>query len=116
MLHQEFNQDILFNDGEPCNHIGCRSHISHPCEGCGRIAARGVKYENPFCDVIGYNKKLGYRIITLKREGFQDLKIRDKNGYWQVLEYTDRYGSERWSKPIDETKFDVEAHIKLYAN
>lgn len=70
----------------------------------------------PVCDAIGYNKKLGYRILTLKREGFQDLKIRDKNGYWQVLEYTDRYGSERWSKPIDETIFDVEAHIKQYAN
>ena len=24
-------------DGEPCDHPGCLSHISHPCEGCGRI-------------------------------------------------------------------------------
>jgi len=24
-------------DGEPCSHKGCLSHISHPCEGCGRI-------------------------------------------------------------------------------
>lgn len=24
-------------DGEPCSHPGCLSHISHPCEGCGRI-------------------------------------------------------------------------------
>jgi hypothetical protein len=29
-------------DGEPCNHKGCLSHISHPCEGCGRIAGRNI--------------------------------------------------------------------------
>jgi hypothetical protein len=25
--------------GEPCGHPGCVSHLSHPCEGCGRYAA-----------------------------------------------------------------------------
>jgi hypothetical protein len=25
-------------DGKPCDHPGCLSHVSHPCEGCGRIA------------------------------------------------------------------------------
>jgi hypothetical protein len=25
-------------DGVPCEHRGCLHHISHPCEGCGRIA------------------------------------------------------------------------------
>lgn len=29
-------------DGEPCDHRGCLSHVSHPCEGCGRIAGRSV--------------------------------------------------------------------------
>lgn len=23
---------------EPCSHKGCLSHVTHPCEGCGRIA------------------------------------------------------------------------------
>lgn len=23
-------------DGEPCGHPGCCSHVSHPCERCGR--------------------------------------------------------------------------------
>lgn len=27
-------------DGESCPHPGCLSHISHPCEGCGRIGGR----------------------------------------------------------------------------
>lgn len=25
--------------GEPCSHPGCASHVSHPCEGCGRLGA-----------------------------------------------------------------------------
>jgi hypothetical protein len=32
-------------DGEPCGHPGCLHHLTHPCEGCGRIAGRN-KYEN----------------------------------------------------------------------
>lgn len=27
-------------DGEPCRHRSCLAHISHPCEGCGRIGGR----------------------------------------------------------------------------
>ena len=23
---------------EPCDHPGCLSHVTHPCEGCGRVA------------------------------------------------------------------------------
>jgi len=29
-----------YKDGEPCGHIGCAKHITHPCEGCGRIGSR----------------------------------------------------------------------------
>lgn len=29
-----------YKDGEPCDHPGCCSHITHPCEGCGRIGCR----------------------------------------------------------------------------
>lgn len=25
--------------GQPCGHPGCASHLSRPCEGCGRYAA-----------------------------------------------------------------------------
>jgi len=27
-------------DGEPCSHPGCLHHVTHPCEGCGRIAGK----------------------------------------------------------------------------
>lgn len=29
-------------DGVPCSHPGCLAHVSHPCEGCGRIAGRRI--------------------------------------------------------------------------
>lgn len=31
-------------DGEPCKHPGCLSHITHPCEGCGRIGGYNIDY------------------------------------------------------------------------
>jgi hypothetical protein len=32
-------------DGVPCKHPGCLSHISHPCEGCGRIGGVAAPLE-----------------------------------------------------------------------
>ena len=32
---------FIVRDGEECGHPGCGSHVSHPCENCGRIGARG---------------------------------------------------------------------------
>ncbi|MGE5807179.1 MAG: hypothetical protein ACM34M_15400 [Ignavibacteria bacterium] len=28
---------LSLKDHEPCDHPGCLNHVSHPCEGCGRI-------------------------------------------------------------------------------
>ena len=39
---------ILYLDGEPCNHFGCKHHLLHPCENCGGINARGVVYKTKF--------------------------------------------------------------------
>ena len=40
----DMNKDgrwIRYASGEPCKHPGCKSHISHPCEGCGRVGSIG---------------------------------------------------------------------------
>ena len=29
--------------GVPCGHFGCLQHVTHPCEGCGRIAGGMMK-------------------------------------------------------------------------
>lgn len=36
-------QEVDLPDGVPCKHPGCLSHVSHPCEGCGRIAGRRTR-------------------------------------------------------------------------
>lgn len=33
--------EVAFGDGEPCMITGCRHHVKHPCEMCGRYQARG---------------------------------------------------------------------------
>ena len=32
---------LLYRDEQPCKHKGCAHHVKNPCEGCGRIGARG---------------------------------------------------------------------------
>ncbi len=32
------DENKTYKDGEPCSHTGCLHHVTHPCEGCGRIA------------------------------------------------------------------------------
>ena len=39
----DWNNLNRLKDGEPCGHPGCLHHVTHPCEGCGRIA--GFKKE-----------------------------------------------------------------------
>ena len=41
----------MMKDGEPCSHPGCAHHITHPCEGCGRIAARGRTTAQKYFDL-----------------------------------------------------------------
>jgi hypothetical protein len=52
-------QEILYDDGEECDHSGCKSHVTHPCEKCGRKQAigcvykpfwfNGIFFDNPHC-------------------------------------------------------------------
>ena len=35
---------LIFPDKTPCYHKGCLNHISHPCEGCGRVRGQGNYY------------------------------------------------------------------------
>lgn len=35
-------------DGVPCDHVGCLSHVTHPCEDCGRIAGKRIVDDNEY--------------------------------------------------------------------
>lgn len=41
---------MMLEDNKPCDHPGCLSHVTHPCEGCGRVAGkRRFDEVNCFC-------------------------------------------------------------------
>jgi len=43
----------LLKDGEPCGHPGCLHHMTHPCEGCGRVGGRYAgEIREEFIDVL----------------------------------------------------------------
>lgn len=52
-------------DGKPCFHPGCLSHISHPCEGCGRIGGSEEPELEEAEKVLGEVKKIFQRIRDL---------------------------------------------------
>lgn len=41
MSEKDETEVIIYKDGEPCKYPGCAHHVTHPCEACGRIMARG---------------------------------------------------------------------------
>lgn len=43
-LEAEQRRIANLKDGVPCGHPGCLSHISHPCEGCGRVGGRRTNF------------------------------------------------------------------------
>ena len=45
-------------DGQPCSHPGCLSHITHPCEGCGRIGGHPVTIQEQVAQAVAAR---GYR-------------------------------------------------------
>jgi hypothetical protein len=65
-------------DGEPCGHPGCLSHVSHPCEGCGRVWGRwgggGVRGPSE-CGEGALNLMLGgeYTLATDREWGHRPL-------------------------------------------
>jgi hypothetical protein len=47
-------------EGEPCDHIGCLSHLTHPCEGCGRINGKSkAKVITDFGGLMRFASALG---------------------------------------------------------
>ena len=41
-LLDQMSPPPVYEDGRPCKHPGCLSHISHPCEVCGRIGGLNI--------------------------------------------------------------------------
>lgn len=60
---------IKYDRFQPCEHKGCLNHMSHPCEGCGRIGGDEVVYEEDY--------KLDFEFIT-RKGNYHENKIRKR--------------------------------------
>jgi len=60
MTYFDVASSQILEDGVPCKHVGCISHISHPCESCGRIAGEARLF-------------LDKRYVAQSDERFRDL-------------------------------------------
>ena len=54
-------RQIDIPDGEPCRHPGCLSHITHPCEVCGRIGGISEPVTDDEIDRLAYALDGDYR-------------------------------------------------------
>ena len=61
------SEPLELQQGKPCGHPGCLSHISHPCEWCGRtggVMPPTLELQLPskqYCEWVG-EKGSGYRL------------------------------------------------------
>lgn len=53
---------FILKDGEPCDHKGCAQHVTHPCEKCGRIGAKGEVEMGRFVQTVKEAKDRTYNI------------------------------------------------------
>jgi hypothetical protein len=42
MATSKRGEGFLYLNGTPCDHTGYKNHLTHPCEVCGRVGAKGV--------------------------------------------------------------------------
>ena len=47
----------IYKDGEPCKHPGCLQHVTHPCEGCGRIAGKYDILQKIFAKIAEFERE-----------------------------------------------------------
>ena len=65
--------------GIPCDHPGCASHLSHPCEGCGRYAA-GIRNGPEVFHAKLYIEKLALNDLAIHHF----LMLKDRNNWtWE---------------------------------
>lgn len=86
--------NVTYKPGEPCPHPGCLSHITHPCEGCGRIAgqflpaiARKNGKTNLQEDALEDISDVIARAVAAEDEWLKkpaEERYRPKQSYWDV--------------------------------
>lgn len=81
-----------YKDGESCGHPGCLSHVSHPCEGCGR--QRGTDFQDrayrAFIEALGTDKAEPRVLFYAGWNAAMDRAVERIKGLLDFVEATDR--------------------------
>lgn len=64
-------------DGVPCDHVGCLHHVTHECEGCGRIAGR-------YPDWSTYMRDAWKLVMEMVNDGWCVALLFDDDGHWSL--------------------------------
>lgn len=72
-------------DGVACSHPGCLSHVSHPCEGCGRIQGMDIA-TMAVIDYVNWRNERSLRRI-LPKEFFFGPTPHHEKPQWFVKAY-----------------------------
>ena len=90
-----FRREPIYKPNQPCRHLGCLSHITHPCEGCGRIGGLYPPGTPP------YNKELADKLIEQYKQtafgretafrGLEYIEVYDEND-----DYVGRFSDEKF--------------------
>lgn len=101
------------SDGEPCDHPGCLSHVSHPCEGCGRIAGRSLATATgsaPSSDLRAAALRLGVAKLNCKTcvHGHEDTDGSD-GSYWYCGMTCSKHEKLMPETYLEDNGVDIEA-------
>lgn len=76
---------IRIQDGNPCSHAGCLSHVSHPCEGCGRWHPSLVPhYSTQIADAKIASDKAGCVVVFAPHSSVRDGSYANRKKEWLV--------------------------------
>jgi hypothetical protein len=99
----------IWKDGIPCKHPGCLSHITHPCEGCGRIGGRYLEY-------IATNVVYAPKETNFPVQGFTEESPKIDPSVLEFLDQTRKSAdAASGADPAVLKKADSDAHAKSIA-
>lgn len=81
-LHLE--EAFSLRDGVPCRHPGCPHHVTHPCDGCGRVGGRRTRHLFLDCDGVLANFEEAATRIFGKPPREAEAEI-GSNKFWRTL-------------------------------
>lgn len=104
---EAFNAMCQLPDAVPCDHAGCLSHLSHPCEGCGRIGGRRPIYN------MEDNAAAGREQFLVSAQEMKKIAEEDGGGFSTISPETLDTIKDRAKIDVEMAKVLHEAGVEL---